>query len=593
MSSRRDPFDPQAELVLPAGDPMQLLQQIVERLNHAVVLTDAERAIIYVNPAYERLTGYRSSEVIGIASLPGPLRRAGEQEEALYEQIWHALDTQRYWEGELWDRHANGSPYLKHMMVERIEDGAGNTSHYIAIFHNITEKNLAEEELERLLHYDPLTNLPNRLLFRNRLQHEFQVARRHRSHAGVILLNLDRFQQLNETFGYNTGDRLLKEIASRLEECIRSTDLVARQQERDERDPDLVSRMGGDDFAFILSEIRKPEDAALVAERLLNALAPPFVVDDEEIFVSASMGIAIYPQNATSSDELLHCAEKALFQTKASGPGSYRFFAEENNLSSAQRVRLETALRRGIQQQEFALHYQPQVDLATGRVSGVEALLRWPQSDGAMRSPAEFIPIAEDTGLIIPLGRWVLQQALADILAIEQQTAVSLRISVNLSARQFQHPSLLQEVAAALEHSGIDPARLELEITESMLMHHLDEARATMGKLRALGTRLAIDDFGTGYSSLAYLQEFPVNTLKIDRRFVSAPSNAQTSNCIVCAVIGLGHGLGLEVVAEGIESEAQLVGLQEASCDVGQGYHLGRPMPMEALIALLQDRAAD
>ncbi len=569
---------------LPCAERLKLLEHVIECISHALVITDAQNIITYVNPAYERLTGYRAEEVVGKTPR---INQSGRHDQDFYQQFWDALSHEQHWEGEIWDRRADGSAFLKYMIVERLTDEQGEASHHIALFHDISDRKQAEEELDRLLHYDPLTMLPNRLLFRNRLQHEFNVAARHRSCTGVIVLNLDRFKQLNDTFGFTAGDQLIKEVADRLDCCIRNTDLIARQQDRVERDPDLVSRMGGDDFAFILSEMRRPEDAGVVAERILASLREPFQVGDEEVFVSASMGIAIYPQNADDSDGLMQCAESALKQVKAEGRGGYRFFSPEINISSASRVRMEAQLRRAIEQQELTLHYQPKFSLASGEISGMEALLRWPQRDGGMISPVEFIPMAEDTGLIIPLGEWILQQAFADTLALERRTGHALQVAVNLSARQFQHHALEATIRDAMEQSGIPAHQVELELTESMLMHNVEDANRMMQRLRGLGVSLAIDDFGTGYSSLAYLRQFPVNTLKIDRSFVNDLSCANSSACIITAIIGLGEGLGLTVVAEGIETAQQHEHLKQAGCALAQGYYLARPTTLEQLCAEL------
>lgn len=567
-------------LALPALERMQLLEHVIHYITHAVVITDANNRIMYVNPAYERLTGFSSDEAIG---KPPSINKSGSHDTKFYQQMWHALNTQSHWEGEIWDRRADGNAYLKYMIIERLTDNNGKTTHYIAIFHDISDKQQAEKELEHLLHYDPLTSLPNRLLFRNRLQHEFNVASRHHTCAGVILLNLDRFNQINHTFGYAIGDTLLKQVALRMDSCIRNTDLMARQEDRAERDPDLVSRTGGNDFAFILSEMRHPEDAAVISERLIKVLTEPFEANGEEVYISASMGIATYPHNALNSDDLLQCAESALAQVKATGRGGYRFFSEEFNLSSSHRVRMEAQLRRAINQQEFVLHYQPKIDLTTGNIVGMEALIRLPQPDGKMISPIDFIPIAEDTGLIIPLGKWILQQACCDTLELERRTGHRLQVAINLSARQFQQKDLDATVQQVLFNSGIPPEQVELEITESMLMRNVQDACTTMRSLRSLGVNLAIDDFGTGYSSLAYLRQFPVNTLKIDRSFVHELKSEPTSACIISAVIGLGRGLGLTIVAEGIETTEQLTQLRDAGCHLAQGFYLARPIPLDTL----------
>ncbi len=565
-----------------------ILNEIIEGLDDAVVVTDADFIIQYANPAYQQLTGRSAEQSIGQR---GCLNRCDLHDDTFYEAIQQRLASHGRWEGEIWDRHANGKAYLRRLLLRRLVDDRGRTTHHIARFEDLSEKKQTEAKLEQLTHYDPLTELPNRLLFRNRLSHEFHIATRHKTSTGIILLNLDRFREINDTFGFNHGDNLLKAVAERFGRCIRRTDLMAREENRIERDPDLVSRMSGDAFAFILSDMRRPDDAGVVADRLLEALHEPFRVLDEEVYISASMGIATFPQNATGEDELLHRAEEALAQAKSAHRGHYRFYSEAMNVSSANRVRLEAQLRRSLAAEGFELYYQPKFELASGRITGLEALIRWPTETGLV-SPADFIPLAEDTGLINPLGEWILQRALNDVVALPPHAGQPLAIAVNLSARQFQNRDLTTSVDQALTRSGIDPQRVELEITEGMLMHNADEACETMQRLRALGVRLAIDDFGTGYSSLAYLHRFPVNTLKIDRTFVQTLGEARSDSCIIDAVIGLGHGLGLEVVAEGIEQPAQLQRLRDAGCQLGQGFLIARPMSLPALQRWLSQQPA-
>ena len=561
-----------------------LLTALASKLRHALIVTDAEQRIVYANPAYETLTGIRPQDALGQRT---EFTHADRHSDEFYAGIRKQLDEKGVWEGELWDYRPEGTAYLQHLSIEALHNEQGEVEHYFALVSDLSEQQGNEAELERLAHYDPLTDLPNRILFRNRLGHEFNISTRHNSRTGLVLLNLDRFKLINDAFGFAAGDQLLVEIAQRLQGGIRRTDLLARQEQRPERDADLLSRMGGDDFSFILSELRKADDAGVVAERLLKCLEAPFYVQGEEIYVSASLGIAVYPDNAAHEDGLLQCAESALKKVKREGKGGYRFFSDDLNISSAKRVRLEAKMRNAIAQQAFELHYQPKMNLATGRVKGVEALLRW-QDDGHWMPPGEFIPLAEDTGMINPLGRWILFKALADTVTASQALGYPLEVAVNLSMRQFQRPGLSEMVAEALQATGIAPHQVELEITESMVVDEVDEAIATMQRLRDLGVRLAIDDFGTGYSSMAYLRNFPVNTLKIDQTFVRDLTDASSNTSIVQAVIGLGRGLGMQVVAEGVETAVQEKLLKDAGCHLGQGYYLGYPVPLTELIEHLQ-----
>ena len=562
-----------------------LLTAIIEKIPHAVMVTDCQQHIVYVNAAYEHLTGISRQDALGKTPR---INQSGKHDAAFYKRIHAELGKVGCWEGDVWDHQSDGSSYLKHLSIQAVNDAKGEVNHYFAIFSELSALHRSEAELERLTHYDFLTDLPNRILFRNRLGHEFNISSRHNTRTGLILLNVDRFKLINDTFGFAAGDQLLIDVATRLCGGIRRTDLLARQERRQERDADLLSRMGGNDFSFILSELRKPDDASIVAERLLACLEAPFSVQGEEIYVSASLGLAIYPDNAQDEDCLLQCAESALKQVKHEGRGGYRFFSEDLNISSARRVRLEAKMRKALQQESFVLHYQPKQDLTTGKITGMEALLRWPTDEG-MISPEEFIPLAEDTGMINPLGRWILFRALADTVQASKVLGYPLQIAVNISMRQFQRPGLQEMVAKAIAFSGINPIQVELEITESMVMDKVDEAIATMQGLRSLGVQLAIDDFGTGYSSMAYLRNFPVNTLKIDQTFVKDLIAEDSNSCIIEAVIGLGRGLGMQVVAEGIETQLQLDFLKQAGCHLGQGYFLGYPMPLADFIAYLKN----
>jgi len=561
-----------------------LLMAIVEKIPHAVVITDSRQVIVYVNSAYENLTGISKEHALGKTPR---INQSGHHDLAFYKQLQAELDKTGQWEGDVWDYLSSGNSYLKHLNIETITDTKGEVSYYFAIFSELSALHRSEAELERLTHYDPLTDLPNRILFRNRLGHEFNISSRHNSLTGLVLLNVDRFKLINDAFGFAAGDQLLIDVAKRLKTGIRCTDLLARQESRQERDADLLSRMGGNDFSFILSELRRPDDASIVAERLINCLEAPFTIQGEEVYVSASLGLAIYPDNAQTEDGLLRCAETALNLVKAEGRGGYRFFSENLNISSAHRVRLEAKMRKALQQESFILYYQPKQNLKTGKISGMEALIRWPTSEGMIK-PAEFIPLAEDTGLINPLGRWILFKALSDTVQASQELGYPLQVAVNLSMRQFQRPGLSELVAEAIAFTGINPNQVELEITESMVMEKVDEAIATMQSLRALGVQLAIDDFGTGYSSMAYLRNFPVNTLKIDQTFVKDLAAEDSNVSIIEAVIGLGKGLGMQVVAEGIETQLQLAFLEKSGCHLGQGYFLGYPMPLAEFIKQLK-----
>lgn len=563
---------------------LELVNRVIERASHAVVITDADNRILYINPAYEQMTGFKLKNVIG--KKPS-ISKSGRHSPAFYRKMWDALNQDLHWEGEIWDRREDGAVYPKLMSIDRLVDEQGNTRNFVAMFHDLSQQKASEAEIERLQYYDSLTTLPNRSLFRHRLQHEFEVSRRQGTRVGVMLVNLDRFKQANDTFGFPVGDQLLVEVGERLTNATRRTDLVARQESRPERDPDVVSRMEGDSFAIILNDLKKPENATVVATRILEAMNQPFTVQNtsenvENIFLQASIGIGIFPDNAANIDELVRAAETALVQAKAYGGGEFRFFSERMNENSAARLRLENDLRLAVAEEAFLLYYQPKLDVNTNRFSSMEALIRWPHGDG-MVSPADFIPLVEETNLIVPLGAWILRRACLDAMALSQHIGRVPGIAINLSARQFRQPGLIEAVRAALEESAIPPEKVELEITESMVMDDVAAAIDTMRALRELGVQLAIDDFGTGYSSLSYLKRFPVNTLKLDRAFVRDLPHGAEDAAITEAVIVLAKALKLNVVAEGVETRDQLAFLGERHCAYVQGFLLARPGPLEAM----------
>ncbi|MBI5659280.1 MAG: EAL domain-containing protein [Nitrosomonadales bacterium] len=433
-------------------------------------------------------------------------------------------------------------------------------------------------QIERISRYDPLTGLPNRLSFLDRLDQELAHALRDNRMVAVMFVDLDRFQQINDSFGHPAADRLLHAVAERLKSCVRASDTVAR--------------MGGDEFAFVLADIKDAKDAGEIARKILDSLArDPVTVGDNEIFVAASIGISLYPSDGQDSIALIKNADAALYYAKNEGRNNYQYYAAQMNASARQRLTLETELRRALEREEFVLHYQPKVNLASGKISGVEALLRWQSAEHGLVPPGEFITLLEETGLILPVGEWVLRTVCEQARAWKQAGFPATRIAVNLSAMQFRQPDLAGAILEILRRSDLDfcTGSLELELTESMLMRNVDRAITTLGRLREMGVHISIDDFGTGYSSLSYLKRFPINSLKIDQSFVRDISGGSNDRAIVGAIIALGHSLGLQVTAEGVETVEQLDYLRKARCDEMQGYLFSRPVPAEEIARLLQD----
>lgn len=450
----------------------------------------------------------------------------------------------------------------------------GAVDYFVMVIQDITERKEAEDRVQHLAHYDPLTGLPNRVLLGDRLQQAVARAGREHAQTGVMMVDIDRFKLINDALGHAVGDRLLQEVATRLRGCARQCDTISRQ--------------GGDEFAVLLPDLDSGDEATRIAQRMLELMAQPIRLDDQELSVTCSIGISLYPRDGRTGDLLLKNADIALYRAKDMGRNNYQFYLSGATMLSRERLNLETSLRHAVERQQLEVYYQPKWDFRAGAVTGAEALVRSNHPKLGLLSPARFIPIAEDSGLVLPMGEWVLRAAIREIGELHRSGFPGLRIAVNLSGRQFQQVELADLVAQALTENGFDPVCLELELTESTLMHHTDNNLAVLNALKATGARIAIDDFGTGYSSLSYLQQFPVDVLKIDRTFVMDLPDAAGSVAIVDAIVTLAHGLGLEVVAEGVETPEQLAFLHTHGCDEGQGYYFGRPTSLAEFRALLE-----
>jgi diguanylate cyclase (GGDEF)-like protein len=450
-------------------------------------------------------------------------------------------------------------------------------AHVIVIARDTTDRRQIEDRLRFLSLHDALTGLPNRDLFRERLEQAMARARRGRTKAAVLILDLDRFKHINDTFGHGAGDTLLQQVAGRLQSALREVDTVAR--------------LGGDEFAVILTDVRSVPDVEAVTRSLLNAISAPFRVAGEALRVTASVGIAVFPDDAASPDDLTRSADAAMYQAKSGGKNGYRFYTEDMNRALATRLALVNGMERGLERGEFVLHYQPQVALETGRAFAVEALVRWQHPKLGLIGPGRFIPLAEESGFIGSLGRHVLRQACAQLAAWRADgLGDALGVAVNVSGRQFHRGDIVEAVRRALDEAALDPAALTVEVTESAVIEDIDAAVRLLRELSRLGVRVALDDFGTGHASLAYLSRLPFQQLKIDRQFVAAMDGGGHGTAIANAIVNMARALGLAVVAEGVETEAQLRQLRTLGCDGVQGYHLARPMPAEACTRYLRDR---
>lgn len=455
-----------------------------------------------------------------------------------------------------------------------VRDDAGSPQYVVSVVEDISERKQAEDQLTKLAHYDALTDLPNRALFYDRLTHALAEAKRNQWIVGVMFIDVDRFKNINDTLGHAIGDILLQQVSRRLTESVRTSD--------------TIGRLGGDEFAIVLFNISASGDADVVAQKIMASFSRPFLLDKAEVFVTTSIGITLYPNDGIDPDALIRNADVAMYRAKEEGRNTYEFYVPGMNASAAKRLDMEVMLRRAVERREFVLHFQPKIALKDGRIVGVEALIRWNCGELGLVPPMEFIPLAEETGLIVPIGEWVLKTACAQNKAWREQGLPPLLMAVNLSARQFQQKNLMEMIAGVLDETGLDPRFLELEITESMIMQHAERSSAILRRLHEIGVQLSIDDFGTGYSSLAYLKRFPVQRLKIDKSFVRDITTDADDAAIVTAVIAMAKSLKLKVVAEGVETKEQLAFLARLRCDEYQGYYFSKPLPAAEFAHLAQ-----
>ncbi|MFA7291973.1 MAG: EAL domain-containing protein [Rhodocyclaceae bacterium] len=552
---------------------LRLSARVFAESGEAIAVTDARGGFVSVNRAFTEVTGYRFEEVEG----KNPrILQSGRHDQAFYAAMWEKMATTGSWQGEVWNRRKSGEIYPEWLNISAVRSPAGEITHYVAIFSDITERKAAQARIEYLAHHDPLTGLPNRSLLRERLEQEVARARRSELKVGVLFLDLDRFKTVNDSLGHAAGDRLLREVSGRLRSCLRESDVVCRQ--------------GGDEFIVVLPELRTTTDAAHAARQITHALREPIDVGSRMVHTSFSIGIALYPEDGHTTSALLKAADLAMYHAKESERGSFRFFTGELNARAVERLELDGKLRDAVQRNDFAVHYQPQWSLADGRMTGVEALVRW-QCEGEWISPARFIPVAEENGLIVPLGGWVLDEA-CRTAARWRQSGIDLTVAVNVSPVQIRRDDLVHRVSKVLAATGLPAHALELEITESLMMGDDTQVMETLGALKHLGLKLAIDDFGTGYSNLAYLKRFNVDRLKIDQSFVRDMDSKPDAAAIVSAVVGMGRSLGLNTLAEGVETESERQALLRAGCDDIQGYLLGRPMPASEITRLLDHQTA-
>lgn len=538
----------------------------------AILITDGNTRTLSVNRAFTTLTGFDENAVLGTVA---PLFESGRH----IQDMLQSLQQTGNWSGEVEWLCRDGRLCFEWLTVTKVLDSDGAVSNYIVIFSDISEKKRTEEHIQYLAYYDPLTSLPNRVLLEDRIKQALATARREQSRVAVIFLDLDHFKTINDSLGHHCGDRILAEVGKRLKRSVREVDTVAR--------------LSGDEFVVVLTGLQESAQAAAISRKLLAELALPYLTSGTELRLTVSAGISIFPDDGADFTRLIMNADAAMYHAKAVGRNNMQFFIDEMNRRAADLLLLENRLRGAIERGEFVLHYQPQIDLWSGAVIGVEALVRWLDPERGLIGPTDFIAVAEERGLIGQIGTWVLREACRQNRLWQEAGLAKLPIAVNISASQFRQEDLVGHVRSILFETGLEARYLELEVTESAVMHDAERLISTLAELRALGVFLAVDDFGTGYSSLSYLKRFPIDKIKIDRSFVCDIPGDKDDYSIVRAIIGLGKQLGLKVVAEGVETQAQLDALRESDCDHYQGYLFSRPIAADALAALLRSGQAN
>jgi diguanylate cyclase (GGDEF)-like protein/PAS domain S-box-containing protein len=527
-----------------------------------VLVTDHQGLIVHVNRAFMAITGYQREEVLGRQP---SLFKSGHHPPAFYQAMFATLNSVGEWSGEIWNRRKSGEIYPQWQTIRLIHDDQGRCSHFVAVFSDISAIKDSEDELRRLAHHDPLTGLPNRLLFTDRATQALASAQIHKRGCALLMIDLDHFVMINDSLGHTMGDQLLKAVAKRLSAMF---------------DPGItLARLGGDEFAVLAESCPQLMQAAALAQRIIEGLKEPFDIHGHRLFINASIGISLFPSDALSAEQLLRNADSALFKAKSGGRDGYALYTEELTAHAQQRVETASELRRALEQNELLVYYQPVHDLKTCRLIGVEALVRWEHPQRGLVSPAQFIPIAERTGLIAQIDAWVMRQACEQMCQWLRAGVALSFVAVNVSSRLFAGRELYQQVAQVLRETGLDPACLELEVTESAVMEDPEVALEQMHRLRELGVQLAIDDFGTGYSSLLRLKRLPVQKLKIDQGFVAGLPCDEDDAAIVRVIIALAQSMGMQVQAEGIEQVEQAAFLLEHGGHLGQGYWFGRPVP--------------
>jgi diguanylate cyclase (GGDEF)-like protein/PAS domain S-box-containing protein len=556
-----------------AEQALRMSATVFESSTEGIVITDAATRILKVNRTFCAITGYAADEALG--QTPA-LLQSGRQDAAFYQAMWQSITEHGHWSGEIWNRRKSGEVFIERLSISQVHDAIGAVTNYIGIFSDISHAKAAQSQIERLSYFDALTNLPNRALLQDRLQHALLNAERKNRRVALLTIDIDRLGHINDTLGHHVGDQVIVVVAERLVASVRTVDTVSRHL--------------GDEFAVILEDLDDSQTAAHMAERMLAALGEVFRLEEHEISVSACIGISIFPDDGKTPLMLLKNADVALHHAK--GSGSFQFFREEMNAASMERMLIESSLRLALRRNEFRVFYQAQLDFASGQIIGMEALVRWAHPEMGLVAPMRFIPVAEETGQIVDIGLWVLRAACQETRRWHDLGYDHLRVAVNVSAKQFNQDDFAAQVKRILQDTGLAPERLELELTESLIMQRPERVIGTMEELRALGVKFSIDDFGTGYSSLSQLKRFPIDKLKIDQSFTRDIGTDANSTAITRAIIALGTSMHLQVVAEGVETDEQQRFLIDNGCHSMQGYLFSRPIPADDFLCLLVTHSA-
>ncbi len=547
-----------------------LIDQVFNSTSEGIMITDENMQITLVNRAFETVTGYSMKEVLGHTP---KILKSGRQEKYFYEKMWDDIKVKGMWQGEIWNKRKNGEIYPEYLMIQQIHDEKGKVTNYFGVFNDISKKKVVEQRLETLIQMDHLTNIPNRSLYIQLLENLIENSKEDTQHA-IIFIDIDRFKHINESLGNDAGNLILKEFTNRLEAIIQPKDILARY--------------AGDEFILTIPNLSQHKEAIQYAKEIIRCLDFPFQVTGSDIYITASIGISLFPQDGSEVEKIIQKADKAMYFAKQNGRNQYAFYFEDLKNDPKRLLLLEADLRKAIQNKSFDIFYQPKISLKTNEIIGVEALVRWNNDKLGYVSPAEFIPLAEDTGLIIPLSEIIIEKVCLDILEWRTLGIERMPVSINIASLHFQQDAFVNRINTILMQYNCSPNQLELELTERTVMKDSEMIVKKLIQLKSMGFKISIDDFGTGYSSLGYLNRFPINYLKIDRSFIQHITSLSDKQAIVESIILMAHRLQLKVVAEGVETKDQAKLLKQMDCDIIQGFYYSKPLPTKELMDFLE-----